>query len=84
MLVSVLFTAVALLLGAEAGLAFLGYSVEAPQASWGLMVAENRERIDTAWWATLFPCLMLFLTVLSFNLIGDRIARRFDIREAVL
>jgi peptide/nickel transport system permease protein len=83
-LVSVLFTAVAILLGAEAGLAFLGYSVEAPQASWGLMVAENRERIDTAWWATLFPCLMLFLTVLAFNLIGDRIARRFDIREAVL
>ena len=30
----------------------------------------------------MFPCLMLFLTVLSFNLIGDRLARRFDIREA--
>ena len=39
-----LFTGVAILLAAEAGLAFLGYSVEAPQASWGLMVAENRER----------------------------------------
>ena len=48
------------------------------------MVAENRDRIDTAWWATMFPCLMLFLTVLSFNLIGDRVARRFDIREAAL
>lgn len=83
-LVSVLFTGVAILLAAEAGLAFLGYSVEAPQASWGLMVTENRERIDTAWWATLFPCLMLFLTVLSFNLIGDRVARKFDIREAAL
>ena len=42
-LVSVTFTGVAILLGAEAGLAFLGYSVEPPQASWGLMVAENRE-----------------------------------------
>ena len=83
-LVSVLFTGVAILLAAEAGLAFLGYSVEPPQASWGLMVAENREFIDTAWWATLFPCLMLFLTVLAFNLIGDRVARRFDIREAAL
>ena len=82
--VSVLFTGVAILLAAEAGLAFLGYSVEAPQASWGLMVAENRDEIDTAWWATIFPCLMLFLTVLAFNLIGDRVARRFDIREAVL
>jgi peptide/nickel transport system permease protein len=83
-MVSVLFTGVAILLGAEAGLAFLGYSVEAPQASWGLMVTENREFINTAWWATLFPCLMLFLTVLSFNLIGDRVARKFDIREAAL
>jgi peptide/nickel transport system permease protein len=83
-LVSVMFTGVGLLLAAEAGLAFLGYSVEPPQASWGLMVAENRERIDPAWWATLFPCLMLFGTVLAFNLIGDRVARRFDIREAAL
>jgi len=83
-LVSVLFTGVALVLAAEAGLAFLGYSVEPPQASWGLMVSENREFIDSAWWATLFPCLMLFLTVLAFNLIGDRVARRFDIREATI
>ena len=45
-MVSVLFTGVAILLAAEGGLAFLGYSVEPPQASWGLMVAENREFID--------------------------------------
>jgi ABC-type dipeptide/oligopeptide/nickel transport system permease subunit len=32
----------------------------------------------------LFPCVMLFLTVLAFNLIGERFARRFDIREAAL
>jgi len=83
-LVSVLFTGVGILLAAEAGLAFLGYSVEPPQASWGLMVAENREFIEQAWWATVFPCLMLFLTVLSFNLIGDYVARKFDIREAAL
>jgi peptide/nickel transport system permease protein len=83
-LVSVLFTGVAILLAAEAGLAFLGYSVEPPQASWGLMVAENREFVQDAWWATLFPCLMLFLTVLAFNLIGDHVARKFDIREAAL
>jgi peptide/nickel transport system permease protein len=83
-LVAVLFTGVALLLGAEAALAFLGFSVEAPQASWGLMVSENREFIEQAWWATLFPCLMLFLTVLSFNLIGERFSRRFDIRESAL
>lgn len=81
---SVVFTGVAILLVAEGGLAFLGYSVKAPLASWGLMVAENREQIDRAWWATIFPCLMFFFTVLSFNVIGDRVARRFDIREAAL
>lgn len=81
---SVVFTGIAVLLVAEGGLAFLGYSVKPPSPSWGLLVSENRERVQEAWWATIFPCLMLFLTVLSFNMIGDRVARRFDIREAAL
>jgi peptide/nickel transport system permease protein len=81
---SVIFTGVAILLVAEGGLAFLGYSVQSPFASWGKLVAENREKIDDGWWATIFPALMLFVTVLAFNLVGDRFARRFDIREAAL
>lgn len=83
-MVSVAFTGVAVLLVAEGGLAFLGYSIESPFASWGKMVNENRERLDEFWWATIFPALMLFATVLAFNVIGDRFARRFDIREAAL
>jgi peptide/nickel transport system permease protein len=83
-MVSVIFTGVAILLAAEGGLAFIGYSVKPPDASWGLMISENRTRIDDAWWATVFPALMLFLTVLAFNLVGDRVAKRFDIREAAL
>lgn len=83
-MVSVIFTGVAILLAAEGGLAFIGYSVKPPSSSWGLMIAEHRSRIDTAWWATIFPALMLFFTVLAFNLIGDRVAKRFDIREASL
>jgi peptide/nickel transport system permease protein len=83
-MVSVIFTGVAILLAAEGGLAFIGYSVKAPEASWGLMISEHRVRINEAWWATIFPALMLFLTVLAFNLVGDRVAKRFDIREAAL
>jgi peptide/nickel transport system permease protein len=83
-MVSVIFTGVAILLAAEGGLAFIGYSVKPPSSSWGLMIAEHRSRIDTAWWATVFPALMLFATVLAFNLVGDRVAKRFDIREASL
>jgi ABC-type dipeptide/oligopeptide/nickel transport system permease subunit len=48
------------------------------------MINANRARLEKAWWATIFPCLMLFLTVLSFNLIGDRLSRRFDVREAAV
>ncbi len=84
-MVSVAFTGVAVLMVAEGGLAFLGYSVESPTSSWGKLIAENREKFnDGAWWGTTFPALMLFLTVFAFNIIGDRFARRFDIREAAL
>jgi ABC-type dipeptide/oligopeptide/nickel transport system permease subunit len=48
------------------------------------MIQESRADLDDAWWATLFPCFMLFVTVLAFNIVGDRVARRFDIREAAL
>ncbi len=48
------------------------------------MIANGQTDIDQAWWATIFPCLMLFMTVIAFNLIGDELARRFDIREAAV
>ena len=83
-MVAVIFTGIAILLAAESGLAFIGYSIKAPNASWGLMIAEARSNIDEGWWATIFPAVMLFSTVLAFNLIGDRLAKRFDIREAAL
>ncbi len=83
-MMSVVFTGIAVLLVAEGGLAFLGYSVKLPSPTWGLLVSENRQRIEQAWWATIFPCLMFFVTVLAFNVIGDHVARRFDIREAAI
>jgi peptide/nickel transport system permease protein len=83
-MLAVAFTGIAVVLVAEGGLAFLGYSVKPPSPSWGLLVSENRERIQESAGPTLFPCLMLLITVLAFNLIGDRLARRFDIREAAL
>jgi peptide/nickel transport system permease protein len=83
-MISVAFTGIAVLLIAEGGLAFLGYSVKPPQPTWGFMINEARPDLDDAWWATLMPCAMLFVTVLAFNVIGDRVARHFDIREAAL
>ena len=83
-MLTVAFTGIGLLVAAEAALAFLGLSVEAPTPTWGKLIDDNRAAMSRAWWATFFPCLMLFLTVLSFNLIGDWLARRFDIRRAAL
>lgn len=83
-LLTVAFTGIGLLVAAEAALAFLGLSVEAPTPTWGKLIDENRNAMSRAWWATVFPCLMLFLTVLAFNLIGDWLARRFDIRSAAI
>jgi peptide/nickel transport system permease protein len=83
-MVSVAFTGVAVLLVAEGTLAFLGYSVKVPIPTWGYLINESRPKMRDAWWPTLFPCVMLFLTVVAFNLIGDRLARRFDIKEAAL
>ncbi len=80
-MVTVAATGLGILIAAEGALAFLGLGLE---TSWGFMINANRNRLEKAWWATIFPCLMLFLTVLSFNLIGDRLARRFDVREAAV
>jgi peptide/nickel transport system permease protein len=81
-ILTVAFTGLSILIAAEGALAFLGLGVEVGTPTWGKLIDENRNKIDEAWWATIFPCLMLFLTVLSFNIIGDRLGRRFDIRQA--
>jgi peptide/nickel transport system permease protein len=81
-MMTVAMTGLGILIAAEGALAFLGLSVEIPTPTWGRLIDDNRNRMDEAWWGAIFPCVMLFLTVLSFNLIGDRLARRFDIREA--
>lgn len=80
-MVTVAATGLGILVAAEGALAFLGLGLE---ASWGFMINGNRARLEKAWWATIFPCIMLFMTVLSFNLLGDRLARRFDVREAAV
>ena len=82
-MVTVAVTGLGILIAAEAALAFLGLGVARPQ-TWGTMIDAARDDLNKAWWATIFPCLFLFLTVLSFNFLGDRLARKFDIREAAV
>ncbi len=55
----------------ESALSFLGLGVPPPTPTWGGILAEGRNFLDTAWWIALFPGLMLMLLVLSVNLLGD-------------
>ncbi|MDA8345024.1 MAG: ABC transporter permease [Thermaerobacter sp.] len=55
----------------EAGLSFLGLGISPSTPSWGAMVADGRNYVQTAWWLTVFPGLAIFLSVLGFNLLGD-------------
>jgi peptide/nickel transport system permease protein len=53
-------------------LSFLGLGVPPPTADWGAMVSEGRVYIQNGrWWIPTFPGLALFLTIMSFNLLGD-------------
>ena len=62
----------------ESTLSFLGAGIPAPTPAWGVMVADGRDLITTAWWIFLFPCLAIVLTVLSMNLLGDWLRDRLD------
>lgn len=57
-----------------AGLSFLGLGIRPPTPEWGIMVAEGARFITSGeWWVAFFPSLALMLTVLAFNLLGDRL-----------
>ena len=65
----------------EAALSFIGLGVQPPRPSWGRMLADGRGFLDQAWWMALFPGLAIFLTVLSFNLLGDALRDVLDPRQ---
>ena len=64
----------------EGSLSFLGVGVPAPQPAWGLMIADGRGLINTAWWTALFPGIAMALTVLAVNLFGDWLRDKLDPR----
>lgn len=80
-MLSFAFLALAILVIAEGALAFLGLSVEAPAVTWGKLIELGRRHLDRAAYLTLVPCAFLFLTLLSLNVIGDRLQSRFSVRE---
>jgi peptide/nickel transport system permease protein len=65
----------------EASLSYFGLGVPPPAATWGNMVADGRSVLETAWWVTTFPGLLIVLTVLAYNLMGDGLRDVFDPRR---
>jgi len=63
-----------------AALSFIGLGVQPPTAEWGRMLADGRSYLDTAWWISTFPGLMIFVSVMSINLFGDGLRDALDPR----
>ncbi|MFI7136487.1 dipeptide/oligopeptide/nickel ABC transporter permease/ATP-binding protein [Streptomyces massasporeus] len=74
----------------EASLSFIGAGVRPPDPSWGSVIADGKNMVMTGgWWATLFPGLLMLVTVLSLNILSEGVsdawavpsAREVDVRE---
>ena len=69
---------VGIMILAEAGLSFLGFGIQQPDASWGLEVSAGREYIASAWWLVTMPGLAIMLTVLSLNILASSLRDTLD------
>ena len=56
---------------AESSLSFLGIGIQPPDITWGLMVAQGRPYLTTAWWLALWPGLFIVITTLALNLLSN-------------
>jgi len=61
-----------------AALGFIGLGAQPPSPEWGSMLSNALEFIQRAWWVVTFPGLMILLTVLAFNLMGDGLRDALD------
>ena len=63
-----------------AALGFLGLGAQAPTPEWGVMLADSRAYLESAWWLVTLPGLCILLSSLCFNLLGDGLRDAFDPR----
>jgi len=75
---------VAVTIVVEGSLSFLGLGVPPPISSWGSMIGEGRESLEMAPRLAFLPAAAMFLTVLSFNLVGDALRALTDPRQCAL
>ena len=75
---------VAVIIVVEGSLSFLGLGVPPPISSWGSMIGEGRQSLEVAPRLAFMPAAAMFLTVLSFNLVGDTLRALTDPRQGAL
>lgn len=69
----------------ESFLSFLGIGVQQPLPSWGNLAAEGLNELNTVtsrWWLLVFPCLLLGITLLALNFVGEGLREAFDPKRA--
>jgi peptide/nickel transport system permease protein len=81
---SIALLGIAVVIVAEGGLSLLGVGVKLPTPSWGNIIAEGRADLRDAPHIVMAPTVMIFLTVLALNYLGDVVRARFDVRESAL
>jgi len=64
----------------ESTLSFLGFGVPPSKASWGSILSNARQLLPSGWWLTVFPGLAIFLTVTSYNIVGEGLRDAADPR----
>jgi peptide/nickel transport system permease protein len=64
----------------ESALSFLGLGVQPPTPSWGIMISEGRQYLDTAWWISTMPGIAIIVTVLGVKFFSDGAAAILDPR----
>lgn len=69
-------TMMSIMIVAEGSLSFLGVGVQPPTPSWGGMIAEGREALERVPHVSLIPAFVMFMTVLSINLLGDALRQQ--------
>lgn len=62
----------------ESSLSFLGLGVQPPDPSWGRMLADGRQYLQSAWWLSTFPGLAIMLVILAVNMTGDWMRDFYD------
>ena len=63
----------------ESSLGYLGLGVQPPRPDWGQLVASGQAQLAGAWWISLIPGAFIVLTVVSLQVIGDRLADHFSL-----